>query len=482
MSSCGWRALLALAVTGVLLTTLGVTLIFINPIIMRDQVIKNVQIDPSNSLAYPMWRDVPVPFYMAVHFFEILNPEGILRGEQPALAQRGPYVYREYRPKDNITFNDNYTVSYRSIRQFHFCAERSAGSESDELVLPNMLALGGALMAENLSPLMKLIFNDAMTQLNQTLFFRKTVREILWGYNDPLIDLLNSIFPGMISSNDKFGLFAEMNNTDTGLFTVNTGLDHINKIHQLDKWNGNNMVSYWNSTQCNMINGTAGEMWSPFRTPSDTLKFYSPDACRSLELVYERSSTTLRLPSFRYVAPKTMFANGQDYPPNQGFCPCRESGAMNASTCRLSMPSFLSHPHFFNGDPALSQAVAGLNPTEEEHGLFIDIHPLTGVPLNVSIKLQLNLFTKEVKGIKITGKMRTLLLPLIWFDESGRMDGPIVSTFYHYMVVVPALLQALQYVLLVVGFLLVITSFALALHTHRQRKRHSPFSSHQTDQ
>lgn len=40
-------------------------------------------------------------------------------------------------------------------------------------------------------------------------------------------------------------------------------------------------------------------------------------------------------------------------------------------------PVFISHPHFFNADPVLLDYVQGLKPTEEEHGLFIDIHPVS---------------------------------------------------------------------------------------------------------
>lgn len=41
-----------------------------------------------------MWKDIPVPFYLSVHFFEVLNPEEVLQGAKPVLSQRGPYVYR----------------------------------------------------------------------------------------------------------------------------------------------------------------------------------------------------------------------------------------------------------------------------------------------------------------------------------------------------------------------------------------------------
>ncbi|GCB81734.1 hypothetical protein scyTo_0021451, partial [Scyliorhinus torazame] len=170
----------------------------------------NVRIDPSNGFAYTVWQDVPIPFYLAIYFFHIENPDAILNGEKPSVAQRGPYVYREYRPKGNVTFHENYTVSYRSYRQFHFVPERSIGNESDELVLPNMLALGAGILAEQFSPLMKVMFNAAMKEFNQTAFFKKTVNDIMWGYDDELITFLKKLFPNLLPFKDKFGLFADV--------------------------------------------------------------------------------------------------------------------------------------------------------------------------------------------------------------------------------------------------------------------------------
>ncbi|XP_072365874.1 scavenger receptor class B member 1 isoform X2 [Scyliorhinus torazame] len=459
-----------LMILGILFILIAVIL----EIVSRKQ--QNVRIDPSNGFAYTVWQDVPIPFYLAIYFFHIENPDAILNGEKPSVAQRGPYVYREYRPKGNVTFHENYTVSYRSYRQFHFVPERSIGNESDELVLPNMLALGAGILAEQFSPLMKVMFNAAMKEFNQTAFFKKTVNDIMWGYDDELITFLKKLFPNLLPFKDKFGLFADLNNTDTGLFTINTGVDDINKVHQISAWNGLKKVNFWHSEQCNMLNGTAGELWPPFMDRSDTLKFFSPDACRSLELIYQRSGRSYGLPSFRYVAPKTMFANGTVYPPNEGFCPCRESGVLNVSTCRDNAQIFVSHPHFYNADPVLWNAINGLHPNEKDHALFIDIHPLSGIPLNVSIKLQLNLFLKSAKGITITGKMKTMLLPLIWFDESGNIDGPILDTFYTFMEVIPMVLKCVQYIILALGCL-ILTITAIHGIIFLNQNRHKTSSS-----
>lgn len=60
---------------------------------------QNTVIDPKNELTYTMWRDVPVPFFMSVYFFHVLNPAEILKGEKPMVEQRGPYVYRYVWPQ-----------------------------------------------------------------------------------------------------------------------------------------------------------------------------------------------------------------------------------------------------------------------------------------------------------------------------------------------------------------------------------------------
>ncbi|XP_075949946.1 scavenger receptor class B member 1 isoform X1 [Anarhichas minor] len=438
-------------VSGVLMVFFGTLLTFVGPIIIDDQVVKNTVIDPKNEMSYTMWKDVPVPFFMSVYFFNVLNPKEILLGEKPMVEQRGPFVYRKRIQKDNITFHANGTVSYREYRRYFFQPSMSAGNESEVVTIPNMLVLGASIMMENLPFAVRLMISATFKTFKEGPFLTKTVGELMWGYDSGLVDFLNKYLPGMLPSTGKFGLFAEFNNSNTGLFTIHTGQDDIRKVHKVDSWNGLTKLSTWNTPQCNMINGTAGQMWPPFMTRETTLPFYSPDACRSLELVYQRDGEMKGIPLFRYVAPKTMFANGTDYAPNEGFCPCRQSGLLNVSSCRHNSPVFISHPHFFNADPVLLDFVQGLKPTEDEHGLFIDIHPLTGVPLNVSIRLQLNLYMKRVSAITETGKIAEVVMPMIWFEESGYIDGPILDTFHTNLVVLPAVMDFMQYGFIALG-------------------------------
>uniref|UniRef100_A0A8C4ZQ44 Scavenger receptor class B member 1 n=1 Tax=Gadus morhua TaxID=8049 RepID=A0A8C4ZQ44_GADMO len=459
-------AIIFMVLGRLLAVSFGTVLVFVGPMIIDDQIIKNTVIDPNNEIAYPMWKDIPVPFYMSVYFFNVLNPKEVLLGEKPMVEERGPYVYRSRCQKDNITFHPNFTVSYREYRQYYFEPSMSVGNESDVVTIPNMLVLGAAVMMEKLPFAVRMMMSATFKTFKEGPFLTKPVGELMWGYDSGLVDFLNKYLPGMLPTKGKFGLFSEFNNSNTGLFNIHTGKDDISKVHKVDSWNGLKKLTNWGTPQCNMMNGTAGQMWPPFMTPKTTLPFYSPDACRSMELVYQRPGVMQGIPLYRYVAPKTLFANGSDYAPNEGFCPCRQSGILNVSSCRHNSPVFISHPHFYNADPVLRDFVGGLSPNEDEHGLFIDIHPMTGVPLNVSIRLQLNLFMKRVSAITETGKIADVVMPMIWFEESGYIDGPILDTFHTNLVVLPAVMEYTQYIFISLGLLTII----VALLVHRRSK------------
>ena len=53
------------------------------------------------------------------------------------------------------------------------------------------------------------------------------------------------------------------------------------------------------------------------------------------------------------------------------------SGLLDAQTCRLGSPAFISFPRFFQGDPSLFEDLTGLeDPVEEEHMFYIDMIPV----------------------------------------------------------------------------------------------------------
>lgn len=85
------------------------------------------------------------------------------------------------------------------------------------------LSQGAAVMMENLPNFVKLLLSGALAGLKQEAFMNRTVGEIMWGYEDPLIDTINMLVPGLIPFKGKFGLFIEVSK----LFLGNTKITAI---------------------------------------------------------------------------------------------------------------------------------------------------------------------------------------------------------------------------------------------------------------
>lgn len=61
------------------------------------------------------WKTPPLDPELRIHLFNYTNADRYLKGLDTKLKVEdlGPYVYIEKFEKVNVTFNDNYTISYR---------------------------------------------------------------------------------------------------------------------------------------------------------------------------------------------------------------------------------------------------------------------------------------------------------------------------------------------------------------------------------
>ncbi|KAG9353547.1 hypothetical protein JZ751_011665 [Albula glossodonta] len=129
----------------------------------------------------------------------------------------------------------------------------------------------------------------------------------------------------------------------------------------------------------------------------------------------------------------------------------------------------------------------------------------TGVPLNVSIRLQLNLYIKKVSGISNPGNdlwsqrsepsgLQTPINPphppynlanpcctlepryLTSASSSGYIDGPVLDTFYTNLVVLPAVMEYMQYIFIGLGLLTLLGAFILGMRNQVSHKPQGPTS------
>ncbi|XP_017266073.1 lysosome membrane protein 2c [Kryptolebias marmoratus] len=410
-------------VLSVLLLIIGIALVLSNvfPDALRSAVKQEVVLK-NGTEAFGAWKDPPAPIYMQFYFFNVTNPQEVLDGEKPAVEELGPYTYREYRPMEDVSFQDNGTrVSAANPKTYVFQHDMSQGPESDLIRTLNIPALTVMEKFKD-SPLASFL-SAYMRFIGAGLFCTHTVREFLWGYEDQLLKEAKKFDPTL---DDFFGLFYKSNATSDGNYVFFTGLQDYRDFARVDTWRGDSSVSWWTSDECNMINGTNGAFFHPVLSKNEVLYMFSSDLCRSLYALYTEDVTVRGVPGYRFVPPYEVFANLTVNPSNAGFCVppgnCLGSGLLNVSACKQGAPIIMSSPHFYQADEKFAQDVFGMEPKKEHHQTAIDINPLTGVLLRAAKRLQINAYVEQLPSFSQTGKVRTVVFPVVYLNESVLID------------------------------------------------------------
>lgn len=428
-----------------LLTTSGVFLLVLGAVCFSkaDQWIQSIidsklVIKPSSPV-YEQWRSPTVPVRMQFYMFNVENPFEVKQGSRPFVSQKGPYCYRVYQTRKNITWNKNFTVSYNKFTKYVFSAECSCSScdpFKNSITLPNVPLV---ILSEvsKMYPGSSAIFSIIFEHFKEKFFKVTTVHEILWGYTDPVFELFAELKRTFHLSflPDIDPVFRMMdNNTLDGVTTTYTGESDISRAGVWTIWKGRRDVGLWNSSWANMLNGSDGMQFPPQTRKDDTLYAFYVQLCRSMSFVYDSQNNVHGVDTMRFTNPAELWQNTSVNPANEGFCPngCFPSGILDASVCKdtpVAVPAIVaSEPHFYQGDPALVNNVRGLRPSKEEHATFFDVEPHFGVPLHLSLRLQLNVNIKPAKRLIQMAGVKEVILPIMFFNNSVTVDASTANT------------------------------------------------------
>ncbi|KAJ8969586.1 hypothetical protein NQ317_011310 [Molorchus minor] len=367
---------------------------------------------------YNMWKETPVPMYLQFYLFNWTNPHEIKNASsKPNFIEHGPYTYYEHHIRENITFNNNNTVTFYTKRVWTFLPEQSVGSLDDNITTLNPVVVTVGKIVKNKHVLVKKAVNFLLEEKKVKLAITKTVRQFIFdGYEDPMLDLVHKLnITGFHVPFSKFGWFAERNGSVTydGIFNIFTGADDIQKLGVLNTWNYQNNISYLRDS-CAKINGTTGEIWYPPGN-NETVVLFTSDLCSSLELKRNGDYYVHGVVGNKYIGTKKIFDNGTLYPEMKCFVPedisQQASGIRDVSQCKFGAPAFVSYAHFYLADPSYREAISGMNPSADKHQMFLVLEPNTGMPLKVEAKLQLNLKMEPVEDISLLTGIKSTIMP-----------------------------------------------------------------------
>uniref|UniRef100_A0A8B9R8N0 Scavenger receptor class B member 2 n=1 Tax=Anas platyrhynchos TaxID=8839 RepID=A0A8B9R8N0_ANAPL len=400
---------------------------------------------------FEAWEDPPPPVYMQFYFFNVTNPLEVLQGATPLVEEKGPYTYREYRPRVHVQFLDNGTkVSALNPKTYVFEPQKSVGDPEVDLIrtinVPAVTAMEWtrATSLQFATEVLLLLYQES-------LFTVRTVHELLWGYKDKLLSTIHLLHPEI---DPVFGFFNKMNGTDDGEYVFLSGERNYLNFSRIVEWKGKESLNWWTTKSCNMINGTDGTSFHPLISKDENIYIFSSDFCRSFYLVYDSSGSVAGIPTYRFVPSPMVFANTTINPDNAGFCVppgnCPGTGVLNVSICKQGAPIFLSAPHFLPSRAKVIEDIEGMHPTKEYHETFVDINPLTGLVLQAAKRMQINVHVRKLPEFFETGNIRTLIFPVMYLNESVLIDEASASKLKH-VLLEASVVTGIPFIIMAIG-------------------------------
>ncbi|KAJ8261387.1 hypothetical protein COCON_G00171100 [Conger conger] len=381
------------------------------PTLIQNRLKKEITLT-EGSRVFKTWKSPPAKIYMQYFFFNVTNPEVFLSGGLATVKEVGPYTFREYRPRENVTFVDNGTkVSAHTAKSFVFLPEQSVG--------------------------------------------------------DPEVDLVTTInIPALAVMNKMSGNF--FMSTMVSMWMNSKGEENYMDFGKIHTWKGQRETTWWTSKESNMINGTDGGGFHPFVSKDEQLYVFTADLCRSIYVTFVKEVEIKGIPAYRFAPPRDVLASHEENPANEGFCVpagnCLGTGVLRVNECRKGAPIVVSFPHFYHGAEEYINGVEGLSPNQEHHETFLDINPTLGIPIRASKRAQINVNLKRISGFPVTRKFKPTVFPVLFVNESVVIDDESAAKMRTMLLMVmlvsnfPLLIVGLGTILLIIFIILIVRS------------------------
>ncbi|XP_071751152.1 lysosome membrane protein 2-like isoform X3 [Centroberyx gerrardi] len=382
------------------------------------------------SRVFETWKNPPPPVFMEYFFFNVTNVDEFLAGAKPVVAQVGPYTYREYRVKVNVTAVENTTkVSAYNTKTFVFLREKSVGDPAVDAITTINIPAWAVMNKVKGSFWKSSMVSIWMNSIGTGLFTTRTVDELLWGYKDPLLARIAATSPDV---EEVFGLMYKKNGTHDGEFVYHTGEQSYMDYGRVESWRGQ----------------------------------------RSIYMEFEKDVVVKGIPAYRFTPPRSVFGSKEENPANEGFCvspqECLGTGLLKVSPCRKGAPVVASFPHFYLADHKYVAAIEGLTPKREHHQTYLDLNPTTGVPVRANKRAQINILINRISGFPKTRGLNDTIFPVMFLNESVVIDDASVARLNKLLLIV-TVVSNFPLIIVGLGAIMLVVFIILLVRAHKQK-------------
>ncbi|XP_055545539.1 protein croquemort-like [Wyeomyia smithii] len=447
------------------------------PIAVRKEIEKEFLLKPGTRI-YDNWKNPPVNIYLEIYLWNWTNTNDYRdAGYKPQLQQLGPYTFREIHERDDLLWNDDFTLTFYQRRIWHYEPELSAGDLENDIVVsvnPVLLTVGYATKDNPLQPFLDGLINASFEIINSP-FYVVRAKDILFdGYDDMFLKALLNLaeqYPQLVEGitlppYDKFGWFYGRNDSKIydGKFTIGTGLDRWETMGMMHRWNGVRQTEFYRG-ECGLVHGSTGELWPPFQDMRSNVSVFSPDICSAMSLEFDGEISVHDVNGYKWKGNERPFDNGHRYSETkcqctapEENCPVLAPGVLDVSRCKWGAPATVSYPHFYLADEKYLDAIDGMQPNKPQHEFILALEPHTGVALQVKAQLQVNLAIEHY-GLTMLKDLPEVMLPILWFCQRADISEDLASDL-KLLLILPDIGMYIAIGLGVIGLI----SFAAALY------------------
>ena len=230
-----------------------------------------------------------------------------------------------------------------------------------------------------------------------------------------------------------------------------TGKDDIYKVGQISSWQGSSNMSKFYPEPCDGLYGSAGEFFPQDRDKT-YISYFTPDLCRPISFKFKEKTKVSGISGYKYWLEEGFMANStynqtnwcynsepdlvpdyydQDARP-MGDVPNMHlpNGLLNVSKCKYDSSAYVSFPHFYMADPILLEQFheeSDLNPNEADHSSYLSIMPKQGIPLEVAIRMQINVLYRSLPHVTMLENVTPTFFPAVWFEVLTELPANMVT-------------------------------------------------------
>ena len=236
-----------------------------------------------------------------------------------------------------------------------------------------------------------------------------------------------------------------------------TGKDDIYKVGQIQAWKDSSDLSDLYPSPCDGLYGSAGEFF-PQNRDKTSISYFTADLCRPIFFNFKEETKVSGIHGYKYWLDNMFMGNAStnasnscynpepdfvinypDNPYNHTLLPSANhsipgmpliNGLLNVSACKFDSAAYVSFPHFYLADPILLKQFderSDLNPNEEEHSAYLSIMPKQGIPLEVAIRMQINILYRPLPHIKMFEKITPTFYPAVWFEVTTELPDDMAG-------------------------------------------------------